>query len=344
MPLDILSAARADIVYPRLNVTVDSGASIDIRNLDDVNGATNDATSSVAATHTQDNVERQWDPATSGVTTVLNATVLNRRGWAFPVADMTPPDPDACNAFIKAQTVSVTLNVSLTWATNGLGVDPAAGTVSPTFRATLWRYKPSDDTGVNIANGAGTLADPWDISAVGDPKGTFKQVTINITVPAGGVEFQTDETMLLQVGLNTGTLPDPLADTTTYTFALQVDSNSTFVDFANNQGIRLACALSDSVIGKGTVTESGKSITMARSATGKGEVSVTKATIAAKSFDLVGKGTITETHPVQAFRTFNLVGKGSITGRIELPIDEVPTGEGGGEPIIIKKPIFIFDD
>lgn len=102
-----------------------------------------------------------------------------------------------------------------------------------------------------------------------------------------------------------------------------------------------------SLTGKGDATRT-VAVAIMRSAAGKGDITFTRALIASKTFDLIArgvvsrqiavalmrnliaKGIITETHPVQANRTFTLTGKGVVTGRIEIPIDEVPTGEGGG--------------
>lgn len=98
----------------------------------------------------------------------------------------------------------------------------------------------------------------------------------------------------------------------------------------------VAASHTATLTGKGTVTHGAMDIGMVETATGKGTVTSTKATIAAKSFDLVGKGVVTEVHPVQAFRSFALVGKGEILmsgangSTITLPLDELPTGEGGG--------------
>lgn len=109
--------------------------------------------------------------------------------------------------------------------------------------------------------------------------------------------------------------------------------------------------------GKGAVTRV-LAGALPRSATGRGTASFTKAVTAAKSFSLVGKGTaartvavaiprsttgkgiITEVHPVQAFRTFTLTGRGTVNGRIELPIDEIPTAD----TTIIRRVVNIWED
>lgn len=307
MPLDGSSAARADIVYPRLNVTVDTGAGVDVRNLDDINGATNDATTTATALATNDNVERTFDPATGGVTNTNHAgTTLFRLGWAFPVADMAPVDDTACNAIITAQTLNVLVNMSLTWSSSV--ADPATGTVAITFRASLWRYNPSTDAGVLIA--AGSVATPtWNIAvAGGDPKGTFKQATIPIVIPAGGIEFASGEVLFLQIGFNTGTLPNPLSGTTTYVFALQVDSASTLIDFAAGQGIRLVCVKSDTCVGEGLVVAPLKQVTLARTTIGEGLITFTKASTISKTFTLLGEGVVSRVLAVA--EDFNLIGEG----------------------------------
>lgn len=317
---------RANILYPRNNVTVDTGAGIDIRNLDDVNGSTA-TTQTVTATHTQDNVERTFDPATTGATNTFNAaTTLAKLGWALELTDVTPGDDTNCNAYLSSGTLEVKINVTMD-SSGGTGF--LGGNHTPTFKASLWRYKPSTDTGTLIASG--TQTETWNLTAVTGDGGTFKQVTISINV-ASNTELLQDETLYLQVGLNTGTLNNPVTGTTNFTFTLQVDTNNTNVDFAANQNIKQVCVLTNSLIGKGVPTRGALRGTLSRNAVGKGVPTFTRAATLSKTFNTVGKGVVahnkalvitnfnligkgvpTESRAIVASKSFNLVGKGTAT-------------------------------
>lgn len=97
-------------------------------------------------------------------------------------------------------------------------------------------------------------------------------------------------------------------------------------------------ARSFNLTGTGTVSRDELLIIfLARTISGVGSVAYTKSASVSKSFTVTGNGVITEVHPVQAFRTFNMSGVGVVNGKIELPIDKVPTGSG---PSVTQTTIF----
>lgn len=89
----------------------------------------------------------------------------------------------------------------------------------------------------------------------------------------------------------------------------------------------VAATIETDLVGDGEVTSS-KLVAAAKSfdMVGDGVPDSSKLVTAAKSADLVGDGTVTFAKVTQAVRSFDLVGEGIVTGRIEMPIDEVPDG------------------
>ncbi len=404
---------RAATLYPVNTTTVDTGTGIDIRLLDSAQAGADDDTQTATATHTQDNVERTFDPATGGVTNTNNAgTTLFKTGWALRLSeDMTPADDTNCNAFLTTGNFVLNLQV----AVNQSGGTYASGTYAPLWKMSIWRYDPATNTGTAIG-GTSNNSLSWNIAPVGGDLGTFKNIGLTINSAVffpNGVEFAQGEVLLLQIGLNTQTIPNPTVGTATWTYTLRVDNANTNITFISGQGIRAACALSNSLVGvgvptrsvlseiartadgRGIVTRGASSLALSRnaigvgtisrvlalalersavgagtvtrtlagalarsasgsgvvmrtlalalerSADGRGAISSSKATDASKSFDLIGTGTITEVHPVQAYRTFSLTGNGVVSGRIEIPIDEVP--EGGGGTTVVRRKIIVYD-
>lgn len=317
-------------MYPVNSTTIDIGAGIDVRFLDDAQAGATDSDQSVRFTHTQDGQERTFDPDNALVTTETDPLTFQGEGWALdPVADMTPADDTNCNAMLSAGTLTVNVRALL----NMNGGTNLGGATVITFRASLWRNDVLTETNAVIASGS--QAQTWDTSALGAENNIRKNTAISVVIPAD-VEFTTGETMLLQIGCEGTTLPNATVGTTNFDVTLDVDDAATNITFAGSQGIRQWCKLTGSPIGKGTVTRGANELAISRTPVGKGVITSTKATVASKSFDLVGKGVITEVHPVQAFRTFNLVGKGTVDGTITIPLDEVPTGSGssgGAKPI-----------
>ncbi|HEX6215266.1 MAG TPA: hypothetical protein VFZ38_10630 [Vicinamibacterales bacterium] len=239
--MPILTAA---IVYADNGTTVDTGTGIDVRRLNAANPAAANDTQTAAFTHTNDNVERTFDPANAGVTNTNHAgTTLFRCGYAFRLAeDSTPTDDTNCNAFLPAQTLTVNV-----WSSaNQSGGTYVSGTYGPTMRASLWRYNPATDAGVLIAAGSDT-SQTWAVTALN----VFKNSPIAITVPA--TEILQGEILLLQVGFNTGTVPNPTLGTANWVHTMRVadPTNPTRINFVT--GLRTLCASTGSSSASATV-------------------------------------------------------------------------------------------
>lgn len=198
--------------------TVDTGTGIDVRFLSAANPAVANDTQTASFSHTNDNVERTFDPANAAVTNTNNAgTTLFRCGYGLRLSqDMTPTDDTNCDAFLPAQTLTVNV-----WSTaTQTGGTYVTGTYGPTMRASLWRYNPATDAGILIAAGTSTTA-TWNVAATGGDLGTFKNSAISIVIPTG-VRFAQGEVPLLQLGLNTGTVPNPTLGTGAFIHTLRV--------------------------------------------------------------------------------------------------------------------------
>jgi len=303
-----MAVLRATTYYLRNDTTVDTGTGIDIRWLADSNTLGNENTQSVSITHTQDNTQRAWDPATFNANTVVFPSDTTwKKGWALRPAEDVDTGITECVAFIPAGTVTVSLEVT---CTSSGGTAPTGATYTPTFQAALFRYNPSTDTAVLL--GAGTSNSvSWTKAAVGGDEGTFKTVTISIvlatdkTIPDG-------ETLLLQIGeSDTGTRPNPLSGTTTYVDFLRINNNISRVSFSSDGALHIVCSLPLDVTGKGVVSRGSLGVDMARGRIGMGTVTYTKATVAAKTFSLTGLGTVTVTRSIAISRS--ATGRGVVT-------------------------------
>lgn len=298
---------RADILYPVNTTTVDTAAGIDIRLLDSAQAGATDTSQSCRWLHTNDGVERTFDPASALVTAVANANSFQGEGWALRLSDdMTPTDDTNCNSALLAGTlvVSVRALLNMNAGTGNLG-----GAENFTMRASLWRYDTSANTGVLIASGS--AAQSWDTSALGGENNTIKDTAISIVVPST-VEFLANEVLLLQLGALSGTLTNPLTGTTNFDMTLHVDDANTNINFAASQGIRQVCVFTTNLAGKGTAFENAKAITMSDDLVGDGVLAYEKSANINKSFDLAGKGEVTDTKDVK-LNDLNLTGKGTPT-------------------------------
>lgn len=316
---------RALTLFPRNDTTVDTGAGIDIRLLADANTGTNDVTQTCTAVNTNDNVERTFDPATAGVTTVSDARTLQKLGWGLRLADdMTPGDDTNCDVVIPAQTVAVSMDVGLAWTGTPLQ------TSNPTWRCGLFRYNPSTDTGTAIADGSGTAAAAWNNLT---ENGVFKTVTFNITVPV--TTFSAGEILVAQFGFNTGTLGNPAIGTSTFTMTFRINNAVSKTTQAST--LIQTCALAESLVGDGVNTRGILDAGISRDLVGAGVLTESRGIVASKSFSLVGDGVVTrqmaitesknvtgdgvlsESRAVVAGKTFDLVGDGTVT-RESLPV------------------------
>jgi hypothetical protein len=238
----------AAVLYPVNSTTVDSGAGIDIRLLDSAQGGADDDTQTVTATHTQDNVERTFDPATAGVTAVADARAFQGEGWALRLTeDMTPTDDANCNAFLSPLNHVVNIQI----AVNQSGGTYTGGTYAPSWRAALIRYNPATDTGTVVATSANNAVS-WNYTPATGDLGTFKNLAITFNAAAqypNGIEFSAGEILLLQIGVNTGTIPNPTLGTATWTYTLRVDNANTNISWASGQGICEVCKTTGSASG-----------------------------------------------------------------------------------------------
>lgn len=299
---------RAAVLYPVNTTTVDTGAGIDVRLLDSAEAAATDNGQTVTATHTQDNQQRTFDPATTGVTTNIASTTLGPKGWALRLSeDMTPTDDTNCNAYLPAGTPTVNIRVTI----NQSGGTYVSGTYAPVWSAALLEYDPVANTGTLICwgtNGGGTS---WTIAGLGADLGTFKNISIPCSVGAPPFEFAQGKILLLQIGVGMATIPNPSVGTATWTYTLSVDDASTNLTWAANQGIRQACAISNTLDGRGTLART-LAGALERSAVGNGETSHARASLVSKTFSLDGRGTASHTKALD-LSAFSLVGKGEPT-------------------------------
>lgn len=331
---------RADILHLDNGTVVDTAAGIDIRRLNSTAVAA-DETQVVQWTHTQDGTNRTFDPANAGVTVVADPQVFQGEGWALQLtADMTPADDTNCNAVLLAGTVAVAVDPRL----NATGGTNLGGVNTINIRCSLWRYNPSTDTAVSIANGNANQT--WDTSTLGAQNNTYRAVTVNISV-ASAVQFSQGEILLLQVGANATTLVDATLGTTTYDLTLRIGTaTATRIDFAAGQSIAQVCVLTLNTVGEGTPTRGILDITQPRSVVGEGALTFVKAAAISKTFsligeavptrqfnvledfDLIGEAVPTMTRVVVASKSFSLIGEGVVTRSLALAIARSALGEG----------------
>lgn len=313
---------RADVLFPVNSTVVDSAAGIDIRLLDSAQAGATDSDQSVRFTHAQDGQERTFDPDNALVTTVADPLSFQGEGWALRLTeDHTPTDDTNCNSVLTAQALSVTVRCLL----NMNGGTNAGGLTTITFRASLWRYNTSSNTGTLI--GSASQPTSWDTSVLGGENNTRKNTQIS-PISVARTEFLANEVLLLQLGCEGTTLPDATLGTTNFDVTLDVDDPGTFLDFAAGEGIRIWCQLTNNVVGEGLVPVPTKAITQPRTATGEGLVSSTKATIVSKTFNLIGEGLVSRTLAVA--EDFDLIGEGisSMTRVVGASVTVTVLGEG----------------
>lgn len=334
--------STADPLYPVNSTTVDSGTGIDIRLLSSAEAGASDSDQTVQFTHTNDNVNRTFDPDTGAVTAVADSNALQAEGWALRLAeDMTPDDDINCNAVLTAGTIAVSLRVNLDQS----GGTYAAGTYGPTFKAALFRYDPIANTGTLIASGS-TSATTWTLGGVGEDLGTAKTATLNIVAPQ--TEFVQGEILLLQIGLNTGTVPNPTLGTATFTCTLTVDDTNTKIDFASGQGIAQVCYLTGSSSGVSTTSGLAAPVLPA-TGTSAGAATVLGLLEADKEFTGTSTGVATVSGALEADKETTGTSAGVATAS-GVPAVVVPTvgtsevGAGGGEEVIVNPDYVLTTD
>lgn len=350
---------RANVLYPVNTTTVDTGAGIDIRLLDSAQAAATDETQTATATHTQDNQQRTFDPATAGVTANVGAHVTAGKGYALRLSeDMTPDDDTNCNAYLLGGEPTVNLLVRL----NQAGGTYSAGTYAPVWLAALWSWNPSTNVGTLLKWGTSNSAS-WNIAPIGGDLGTLKSVAIPLAVGgANPYEFPAGEIALLQIGVGMGTIPNPTLGTATWTYSLLVDDVNTNLTWGSGKGIRQACILSSNNVGNGTVARV-VDVGLLRSATGKGALTESRVVVASKFFTLDGRGTVTrvmeleldesligvgaatESRAVIASKEFTLDGRGSVTRvfALALDLDVVGVGAVDAQKAVLATKEFTLD-
>lgn len=331
----------AAVLYPRNVTTVDSGGGVDIRILFASAPGPNADTQTATATHTQDNVQRTFDPATAPTASTTSAAVLQGLGWGLRLSDdMTPADDTNCDAHLVDQTVTVELQV----AVNQSGGTYAGGNYGPTWRYALFFWDPATNTGAGpfIANTSATVT--WDYTPVTGDLGTFKTVTIGpISLGApGGITFTQGNILLMQVGLNTGTIPNPTVGTATWTYTLRVDNTGTKLTF-NTKGIRTLCPVTGTSAGVGAASGIPVSVlpttgASAGAATIEGLLQAT----ACMEGSSAGVATVAGLLQAEAEMTGESSGSGVADGRLGAVLGTVGTvdiGAGGGGGTTIH-PVF----
>lgn len=230
-----MAIQTASVLYLSNSTTVDSGTGIDIRLLADTFDGTGEYTTSVRFTHTQDNVNRTFDPATSLVTTVADPHSFQGEGWALRLTDdMTPVDDTNCNAVLTAGTITARVEARC----NMNGGTNLGGTTNFTFKVSLWKYDPVANTGTVIATGS--QGNSWNTAALGD-NNTYKVTNVSIVI-SDTVEFAQGEILLYQVGVQSGTLPNASVGTTNFDVNLSIGlENHNRLNFDTGQGIAQVC-------------------------------------------------------------------------------------------------------
>lgn len=321
-----MALSTANPLYP-VNSTVLYTTGRDVRLLSSAEaGAT--STQTCTATHTQDNVNRTWDPATAGVTVAQNPGLFapNGFGWALRLSeDMTPTDDTNCNATLSPGTISVSMNVAVSQS----GGTYLSGTVTPLLAAAIFRYNPSTNAATLITFG-NSNATSWTVAGLGADMGTFKTVTFTMPL-AAAVEFQPGEILYLQMGFNTGALPNPTVGTGTFTFTLNVDHPDTNLTFAAGQGIHQVCAFEGAATGSGDATGSAaKLLGTSGSAAGSSTLDGVLGATAGQTGSAVGTAAVAGALSATAEQTGSAAGAAAVAGSLGAQADLTGAAAGSG--------------
>lgn len=310
-----MAISRAEFVYPVNSTTqyiTGSGLTRDVRLLADSQPGADEINNIVTLLHTDDNVERVFDPATTNSTGAQNSQALvgNGFGWAYRLTnDMTPGDDTNCNILLAAGDLQLQYRVNCTRSGGTYLGTEANNAFVVAIRCGLIDYDPVAGTGSLIVGGTNNLT--WTNAGLSADLGTQKLGGFTMTIPAGGYEVPQGHILLLQISVRSGLLPNPsLGGTGTFSFTLYTDNSSTYLRHHVNLGLKQLCRLSNDNVGSGVPTQSPLQITQPRSATGDGVPTYTRAAIIAKAFSLVGDGVPTETQATTYSRIFSLTGDG----------------------------------
>lgn len=223
---------RSPILYLRNTTTVDTGGGANVRYLNHSNGGAVVDGATITATHTQDGLLCTWNPAFNATPGNDPATMV-KLGWGVLLTEMDPGDPN-CVVRIVPQTVRLWLDIR----GERSGAVPVQNATGWFLRCSLWRYNVVTDTGVQIAQ-ADSATDTWGFIA--NTTITKNDVEVDFVI-ASEATFAADEILMLQCGMTTGTLGNPLAaGTVTYVFTILIDQASATRMQTLTQGMRRKC-------------------------------------------------------------------------------------------------------
>lgn len=336
-----MAIERATTLYPRNGTVVDTGTGIEVRLLSATQTGTNEVNQSVQYTHTQDSTNRTFIPNSLGSTSVRDARSLQKCGWGLRLTeDTTPTDDTNCNAYVYPTSAVITAEMTA----NQSGGTYVLGTWTPTMFVGLFSYNPATDTGTLIANAAsdqaGGIEQTWTVGTGAD-LGTYKTVQATIPLPSGG-QIAQGEILLLQIGTNAKTIPDPTVGTATWTLTLRINNATSKMVFG---GVRQSCAFTLNTVGDALLSDN-MAAGLSRSATGDGVGDFTRAATVSKTFDLAGDGVTSMaraldisrdatgdgissmTRTVVAAKSFTVLGDGVVDRMLAASMSRSATGDG----------------
>ena len=303
-----MTLQRAAVLYPVNTTTVDTGGAIDVRALSSTEPGATDSSQSVQNATQGSNAERRFNPANANDTTTLNAaSAQDGVGWAVPVTDATLGDmatvDTACIPGLAAQTMTVAWTGSLT----GTGTGGAGANDVLTPRASLWKYRPDNNSAVLIAGGSGTAITTSALLAYG-PTAYSASVSLSLAAGVGFSIGAQAQVLLLVIGANMATGAGLLGGARTFTATIDVDVSTTKITFGTS-GLRQLCFILPSLVGEGVSTRL-FDVGLPRNTVGEGAPTATKLATVSKSFDLAGEGVADMTRLVTAAKSFDVVGEG----------------------------------
>jgi hypothetical protein len=327
-----MSVQTASVLYLDNDTTVDSGTGIDIRLLSGSTSSTN-VTQDCTATHTQDNVHRTFDPADSAITANDDPLVMQNLGWATRVTeDMTPSDDTNCNVVLEAQTLTVPLFVTVDQS----GGTYVAGSYGPQWEVSLWDYDPVADTGTLIASGANSDT-TWNYTPATGDIGTFKTVSVSVTISSDH-EFTEGNILLLQIGLNTLTIPNPTLGTATWAYSLRIQtSGESNIAWESGKELASLCFITGSAAGNAIVSGA-PAIVLPTDGSASGSAAVSGSLEADAEMTGTSSGSAAASGSLEADAEMTGTAGGSATvsgelGGVKETVGTVDIGTGGGTTV-----------